>query len=96
MFGAKFPYFLIWSRGELCINKIIIDGCSTSSDPGDQILLKIQSAQNHFKSNGSIGLVVTNPMQLVWVQTDVGSERYHVLFKMTNMQKKGMLTVQFV
>ena len=39
-------------------------------DLGDQILLKIQSAQNHFKSNGSIGLVVMNPTQLVWVQTD--------------------------
>jgi hypothetical protein len=38
-------------------------------DPGDQILLKIQSAQNHFKSNGSIGLVIMNPTQLVWVQT---------------------------
>ena len=29
-----------------------------------------------------------NPTQLVWVQTDVRSERYPVLFKMTNMQKK--------
>jgi hypothetical protein len=58
-------------------------------DPGDQILLKIQSAWNHFKSNGSIGLVVTNPMQLIWVQTDVESERYHVQFKMTNRQKRG-------
>jgi hypothetical protein len=40
-------------------------------DLGDQIFLKIQSAQNFFKSNGSVGLVVTNPMQLVWVQMDV-------------------------
>ena len=28
-------------------------------DPGDQILLKIQSARNRFKSNGCVGLVVT-------------------------------------
>jgi hypothetical protein len=59
------------------------------NDPGDQILLKIQSARNHFKSNGSIGLIVTNPTQLIWVQIDIGSERYCVLFKMTNRQKKG-------
>jgi hypothetical protein len=42
------------------------------SDPGDQILLKIQSAQNRFKSNRCIGLVVTNPTQLERVQTDIG------------------------
>jgi hypothetical protein len=66
------------------------------NDPGDQILLKIQSARNRFKLNGSVGLVVTKPTQLVWVQTDVGSERYHVLFKMTNRQKKWMLTVQSI
>ena len=30
MFWEKFPYSLIWSRDELCINKIIIDGCGTS------------------------------------------------------------------
>jgi hypothetical protein len=59
-------------------------------DPGDQILLKIQSARNHFKSNGSVGLVVMNPTQLVWVQMDIGRERYRVLFKTTNRQKKGM------
>jgi hypothetical protein len=39
--------------------------------PGDQILLKIQSARNRFKSNMSVGLFVMNPMQLIWVQTDV-------------------------
>jgi hypothetical protein len=53
-------------------------------DLGDQILLKIQSSWNRFKSNGSVGLIVTNPTQLVLVQTDIGSERYHVLFKTTN------------
>ena len=58
-------------------------------DPGDQILLKIQSARNHFKSNRSVGLIVTNLTQLIWVQTDIGSERYRILFKMTNRQKKG-------
>jgi hypothetical protein len=41
-------------------------------DPGDQILLKIQSAQNRFKSNGCVGLIVMNPMQLERVQTNVG------------------------
>jgi hypothetical protein len=35
-----------------------------------------------------VGLAVTNSMQLIWVQTDVGSERYHVLFKFTIKQKK--------
>ena len=57
-------------------------------DPGDQILLKYSNARNRFKSNGSIGLIVTNPMQLIWVQMEVGSERYHVLFKMENRQKR--------
>jgi hypothetical protein len=59
-------------------------------DQGIKFCSKIQSAQNCFKSNGSIGLVVTNPTQLIWVQMDVGSKRYHVLFKMTNMQKRGV------
>jgi hypothetical protein len=59
-------------------------------DPGDQILLKIQSAQNCFKLNGSIGLVVTNPTQFIWVQTDVERERYRVLFKTTNRQKRDV------
>jgi hypothetical protein len=63
---------------------------------GIKFCSKIQSARNRFKSNGSVGLVVTNPTQLIWVQTDIESERYRVLFKMTNRQKKGMLTVQSV
>jgi hypothetical protein len=71
-------------------------GCINSFDQGIKFCSKIQSARNHFKSNESIGLVVTNPTQLVWVQTDVGSERYRVLFKFTNRQKKGVLTVQSV
>jgi hypothetical protein len=41
-------------------------------DPGDQILLKIQSAQNRFKSNICVGLVITNPTQLERVQMDIG------------------------
>jgi hypothetical protein len=41
-------------------------------DPGDHIFLKIQSARNHFKLNECVGLIVMNPTQLVWVQTDVG------------------------
>jgi hypothetical protein len=57
---------------------------------------KIQSVQNRFKSDESIGLIIANPTQLIWVQTDVGSERYRVLFKFTNRQKKGLLTVQSV
>jgi hypothetical protein len=66
------------------------------SDQGIKFCSKIQSAQNRFKLNESVGLIITNPMQLVWVQTDDGSERYHILFKMTNKQKKRVLTVQFV
>jgi hypothetical protein len=57
-------------------------------DPGDQLLLKIQSARNRFKSNESVGLIVMNPTQLIWVQTYVGRKIYHILFKTTNMQKK--------
>jgi hypothetical protein len=34
--------------------------------------------------------VVMSPTQLVWLQIDVGSERYHIFFKMTNMQKRGV------
>jgi len=39
--------------------------------------------------NESVDLVIMNPTQFVWVQTNVRKERYHILFKMTNMQKKG-------
>ena len=43
-----------------------VSGESTAKDdPGDQIFLKIQSARNRFKSNGSVGLVVMNPTQLI-------------------------------
>jgi hypothetical protein len=45
---------------------------------------KIQSSQNRFKSNESVNLVIANPTQLVWVQTDVGSERYRDLFESSN------------
>jgi hypothetical protein len=47
------------------------NGIGTITDPGDQILLKIQSALNCFKSNGCVGLIITNPTQLEWVQMDV-------------------------
>jgi hypothetical protein len=57
-------------------------------DQGIKFCSKIRSAQNRFKSDESVGLIVVNPMQLVWVQTDVRSERYHVLFKMANRQKR--------
>jgi hypothetical protein len=62
---------------DLLVNKeqwIVVDPGTqpTGTDPGDQIFLKIQSARNRFKSNRSVGLVVTNPTQLIWVQTDVG------------------------
>jgi hypothetical protein len=36
----------------------------SDDDPGDQILLKNQSAQNRFKMDMCIGLVITNPTQL--------------------------------
>jgi hypothetical protein len=64
--------------------------------PGDQIFLKIKGARNCFKLNGSVDLVIMKPTQLVWVQMDVGRKRYCILFKMTNNQKKGMLTIQSV
>jgi hypothetical protein len=57
-------------------------------DQGIKFCSKIQSAQNHFKSNESIGLIVANPMQLIWVEMDIGSERYRVLFKFTNRKKR--------
>jgi hypothetical protein len=69
-FGRLLIGFILsdWRGGVLSF-PFKIDFCD---DPGDQILLKIQSARNRFKSNGCVGLVVTNPTQLVWVQTDVG------------------------
>jgi hypothetical protein len=64
---------------------------------GIKFCSKIQSARNHFKSNESIGLIIANSTQLVWVQTDVGSERYHILFKMPNRQKRDVdCTVRIV
>jgi hypothetical protein len=63
---------------------------------GIKFCSKIQSARNHFKSNESVGLIFMNPTQLVWVQMDIGRERYHILFKMTNRPKKVMLTVQSI
>ena len=61
---------------------------SVSLIQGIKFCSKIQSAQNHFKSNESVGLIVTNPTQLIWAQMNVGSERYCVLFKFTNRQKR--------
>jgi hypothetical protein len=58
-------------------------------DQGIKFCSKIQNAQNCFKSNESICLIVVNPTQLVWVQTNDGKERYCILFKMANMQKRG-------
>jgi hypothetical protein len=57
-------------------------------DQGIKFCSKIQSARNHFKLNESVGLIVANPTQLVWVQMNVGSEIYRVLFKMANKQKR--------
>jgi hypothetical protein len=56
---------------------------------GIKFCSKIQSVRNFFKSDKSIGLIVTNPTKLIWVQTDIGRERYRVLFKITNREKKG-------
>jgi hypothetical protein len=58
-------------------------------DPGTKMGLgrpKNQSAHNHFKTDVCIGLIVTNPTQLEWAQTNVVCERYHVLFIFPNMQ----------
>jgi hypothetical protein len=68
------------------LSKSHLESCMC--DQGIKFCSKIQSAWNRFKLNGSVGLVIMNPTQLVWVQTDVGSERYRVLFKMTNSKKK--------
>jgi hypothetical protein len=64
-------------------------GITFSFDQGIKFCSKIQSAWNFFKLNKSVGLAVANPMQLVWVQMNVGSKRYHVLFNMANMKKMG-------
>jgi hypothetical protein len=66
-----------------------MDGSMDGIDQGIKFCSKIQSVQNHFKSDESVGLVVANPTQLIWVQTDIGSERYRVLFKMANREKNG-------
>jgi hypothetical protein len=55
-------------------------------DQGIKFCSKIQSAQNRFKLDESVGLVVVNPMQLVSSQTDVESERYSDLFVKSNRQ----------
>jgi hypothetical protein len=47
---------------------------------------KNQISHNHFKMDVCIGLVVTNPTQLEWDQTDIVCERYHVLFVLSNKQ----------
>jgi hypothetical protein len=57
---------------------------------------KNQSAQNHFKTDVCIGLIVTNPTQLERAQTDTVCERYHVLFILPNMQNFVDCTVRTV
>jgi hypothetical protein len=59
-------------------------------DQGIKFCSKIQSSRNRFKSNETIGLAVANPMQLIWVQMNVGNERYCVMFKMANRQKRDV------
>jgi hypothetical protein len=70
----------------LCLNnfKSIKPFLIFHPDQGIKFCSKIQSARNHFKSNESVGLIVANPTQLIWVQTDVGSERYRDLFESSN------------
>jgi hypothetical protein len=53
---------------------------------------KIQISRNHFKSHERVGLIISNPMQLVWVQTDIGSDKYQFCSKWQT-GKKGMLTI---
>jgi len=88
-------HVILWLINDLQHNHLI-NLSTTYLIQGIKFCSKIQSAHNHFKSNGNIGLIVTNPTQLVWVQTDVGSKRYSVLFKMTNRQKTIVLIVQSV
>jgi hypothetical protein len=73
----------------------IVDRIPSPNDPGDQILLKIQSAWNHFKSNGCVGLVVMNPTQLIWVQT-TSNERDIAFCSNRQTGKKNVLTVQSI
>jgi hypothetical protein len=65
-------------------------------DQGIKFCSKIQSAQNCFKPDESIGLIVANPTQLVSSQTDIGNERYCNMFVKSNRQNFLMLTVQSV
>jgi hypothetical protein len=65
-------------------------------DPGDQILLKIQSAQNLFKSNGCVGLVVMNPTQLVLGSNGRRMREISRSVQIVKQAKKNVLTVQSV
>jgi hypothetical protein len=66
-------------------------------DPGDQILLKNSKCSESLQIERE-----RRPHRHEPNATHLGSngrrerERYHVLFKTTNRQKKGMLTVQSV
>ena len=57
---------------------------------------KNKSAQNHFKTDVCVDLVVMNPMQLEWDQTDTVCERYRDLFIFPNMQKFVDCTIYIV
>jgi hypothetical protein len=57
------------------------------TDQGIKFCSKIQSAQNHFKPDESVGLVILNPTQLVLSQTDFRRKRYSDFFIKSNKQK---------
>jgi hypothetical protein len=60
---------------------------SCKCDQGIKFCSKNQSARNRFKPDESVGLVVSNPMQLASSQTDLGSKRYSDLFIKSNRKK---------
>jgi hypothetical protein len=74
----------------LCFESLLAQGKAKGlGDQGIKFFSKIQSAQNRFKPDESVGLIVANPTQLISSQTDVRSERYCNLFGMSNRQKRG-------
>jgi hypothetical protein len=64
------------------------------SDLGDQILLKIQSAQNRFKMNRGVDLIVKNPTHFERFQITLYEG--DIVFCSIFQTGKNLLTVQSV
>jgi hypothetical protein len=78
--------------GHLKIPSTFVD----TGDPGDQNMIKNQSAHNCLKTDLCVGLILIIPTKLEWVQTDVVCERYHVLSISSNMPNFVHCTVYTV